>query len=220
MSVAAIIPAYNEEHTVGVVIEALLSCPLIDEIIVVSDGSTDGTVQSAQRYPIKVVALEKNLGKGGAMKAGANHTDCSILLFLDADLVGLQRKHIEDLLYPVLSGQTEMSIGVFSEGRLFTDLALKITPSLSGQRAVKKELFDAVPDLEDSRYGVETALTQYAERQGVHIVKVPLPHMSHVTKEEKRGFVPGLQARLEMYKDIARSLRSEKQALDEECNSE
>ena len=65
MSVAAIIPAYNEEYTVGVVIEALLSCPLIDEIIVVSDGSTDGTVQSAQRYPIKVVALEKTWARAG-----------------------------------------------------------------------------------------------------------------------------------------------------------
>ena len=186
----------------------------------VSDGSTDGTVQSAQRYPIKVVALEKNLGKGGAMKAGANHTDCSILLFLDADLVGLQRKHIEDLLYPVLSGQTEMSIGVVFRGPPLYRSGPEDYAFALGQRAVKKELFDAVPDLEDSRYGVETALTQYAERQGVHIVKVPLPHMSHVTKEEKRGFVPGLQARLEMYKDIARSLRSEKKALDEECNSE
>lgn len=220
MSVAAIIPAYNEEHTIGVVIEALLPCPLINEIIVVSDGSTDGTVQAAQRYPVKVVALEENVGKGGAMKAGANHTNCSVLLFLDADLVGLERKHVEDLLRPVLTGQTAMSIGVFSEGRLFTDLALKITPSLSGQRAVRKELFDAVPDLEGSRYGVEAALTQYAERQGVNIVKVPLAHMSHVTKEEKRGLVMGLQARIEMYKDIARSLRSEKKTLDEECNSE
>ena len=107
------------------------------------------------------------------MKAGAAETECSILVFLDADLIGLKSKHIEDLLEPVRSGRTAMSIGVFSEGRVSTDLAQKIAPSLSGQRAVRKSLFDAVPKLEASRYGVEVALTQYAEHHGVGIVGTP-----------------------------------------------
>ena len=103
-----------------------------------------------------------------------------------------------------------MSIGVFSDGRRSTDLAQKIAPSLSGQRAVKKELFDAVPKLEHSRFGVEVALTQYAERHDIDIVRVPLPSLSQVMKEEKRGLVHGFCARMEMYWDIVRSMLSNK----------
>jgi glycosyltransferase involved in cell wall biosynthesis len=206
VSVAAIIPAYNEEQTIGEVVEALLASSVIDEIIVVSDGSTDCTVKVAGRYPIKVVALEEKVGKGGAMKAGADQTLCDVLLFVDADLVGLGAKHIEALVEPVISGKTAMSIGVFSEGRVSTDLAQKLAPSLSGQRAVTKAFFEAVPKLEKSRFGVEMALTHYAERQDVAVVKVPLPFLSQVTKEEKRGLLLGLQARMEMYRDIVKSM--------------
>ncbi|MGB4684849.1 MAG: glycosyltransferase family 2 protein [Limnochordia bacterium] len=204
---AAIVPAYNEEQTIGPVIEALLECRRLEEIIVVSDGSDDRTAEVARRYPVKVLELEQNVGKGGAMKAGANETNCEVLLFVDADLVGLHTEHIEALLEPVLSGRTAMSIGVFSEGRRSTDLAQKLAPALSGQRAVRKDLFDQVPNLEHSGYGVEIALTQYAERHNVEIVRVPLPTVSQVMKEEKRGLVEGMRARLKMYWEIVRSLR-------------
>ncbi|HAN95901.1 MAG: glycosyltransferase family 2 protein [Limnochordia bacterium] len=207
MRVAAIVPAYNEEQTIGPVIEALLECRRLEEIIVVSDGSDDRTAEVARRYPVKVLELEQNVGKGGAMKAGANETNCEVLLFVDADLVGLHTEHIEALLEPVLSGRTAMSIGVFSEGRRSTDLAQKLAPALSGQRAVRKDLFDQVPNLEHSGYGVEIALTQYAERHNVEIVRVPLPTVSQVMKEEKRGLVEGMRARLKMYWEIVRSLR-------------
>lgn len=207
MRVAAIVPAYNEEQTIGPVIEALLECRRLEEIIVVSDGSDDRTAEVARRYPVKVLELEQNVGKGGAMKAGANETNCEVLLFVDADLVGLHTEHIEALLEPVLSGRTAMSIGVFSEGRRSTDLAQKLAPALSGQRAVRKDLFDQVPNLEHSGYGVEIALTQYVERHNVEIVRVPLPTVSQVMKEEKRGLVEGMRARLKMYWEIVRSLR-------------
>ena len=207
MKVAAIVPAYNEEQTIGPVIEALLECQLLSEIIVVSDGSVDRTAEVARQYPVKVVELAENIGKGGAMKAGANHTNCEVLLFVDADLVGLHKEHIEALLEPVLSGRTAMSVGVFSEGRRSTDLAQKLAPSLSGQRAVRKDLFDQVPRLESSGYGVEVALTQFAEKHNVDIVRVPLPTVSPIMKEEKRGLVKGLCARMKMYWEIVRSLR-------------
>jgi len=204
---AAIVPAYNEEKTVGAVIATLLNCPSVQEVIVVSDGSSDNTAQIARDYAVTLVDLKTNVGKGGAMKAGAAETDCEVLVFVDADLVGLRCEHIETLLQPVLSQKTAMSIGVFSEGRPSTDLAQKIAPSLSGQRAIRKELFDQVPNLEHSRYGVELALTRYAEQRGVDIVAVPLPALSQIVKEKKLGFVKGVKARLEMYKDIIKSIK-------------
>lgn len=207
MKVAAIVPAYNEEQTIGSVLSALLNCLQIDEIIVVSDGSKDGTVQVAKQYPVRVIELEENLGKGGAMKAGAKSTTCEILLFVDADLVGVNASHFEGILEPVLNGKTAMSIGLFSEGRPSTDLAQKIAPSLSGQRAVLKDLFDSVPGLEDSGYGVEVTLTKYAERNGVVIARVPLPALSQVTKEEKLGLFHGVFCRIKMYWDIVKSFK-------------
>lgn len=211
MRVAAIVPAYNEEQTIGEVLEVLLQCPILSEIHVVSDGSEDRTVQIAKKYPVNVFELPENMGKGGAMKKGAHLTSCEVLLFIDADLVGLHCDHIEAILRPVLTGETQMSIGVFSEGRLSTDLAQKIAPSLSGQRAITKGLFEQVPNLEDSRFGVEIALTRYAEQHGITIVAVPLPAVSQVMKEKKRGFAKGFWARIKMYWDIVRSIVVAKQ---------
>lgn len=207
MRVAAIVPAYNEEKTIGAVLNVLLQCPILSEIHVVSDGSEDQTVQVASKYPVNVFELKENVGKGGAMKKGATLTNCEVLLFIDADLLGLHCEHIDAILRPVLQGVTRMSIGIFQEGRRSTDLAQKIAPSLSGQRAITKELFEQVPNLEDSRFGVEIALTRYAEQHGVHIVAVPLPAVSQVMKEKKRGLAKGFWARIKMYWDIVRSIR-------------
>ncbi|NLJ80652.1 MAG: glycosyltransferase family 2 protein [Firmicutes bacterium] len=207
MRVAAIVPAYNEEKTIAGVVEILLQCPLINQIVVVSDGSTDRTAAIAKNFPIKVVELEENVGKGGAMKAGAMVTEEEILLFIDADLVGLRRTHLEKLLNPVLAEECSMSVGVFAEGRLPTDLAQKIAPSLSGQRAVKRELFESVPKLERSRYGVELALTRYAEEHKINVLSVTLPELSQVMKEEKHGITQGFAARLKMYWEILKSIK-------------
>lgn len=207
MKTAAIVPAYNEERTIGKVLAALTSTPLIDEVIVVSDGSTDATAEVARTFPVKVIELPVNVGKGGAMKIGANNTDAEVLLFVDADLIGLTPKHIADLLEPVTQGRAAMSVGVFEDGRLATDLAQKIAPFLSGQRVILRSVFQQIPDLENKRYGVEMALSRYAEREQIPVVHVELKHMAQVTKEEKMGFWKGFRARLRMYWEIIRFFR-------------
>ncbi len=207
MKSAVIIPAYNEEQTIGKVIEAVKQVPFIAETIVVSDGSTDNTAEIARALGAKVVTLEQNLGKGGAMMVGINNTDADVVLFLDADLIGLQPLHVVDLLLPVLEGRAEMTVGIFDHGRLATDLAQFIAPYLSGQRAVKSQLFRQISNLELTRYGVEVALTRFAKTAGISVVEVELRDMTHVMKEEKMGVVRGFMARLRMYWDIARCVR-------------
>src|SRR5690606_29191289 len=75
LRVAAVIPAYNEEATIGAVIDAVRQVPGIDEVIVVSDGSDDGTAEVARRHGAFVVELDANVGKGGALKAGVQRAD-------------------------------------------------------------------------------------------------------------------------------------------------
>src|SRR6185437_14635373 len=96
------LPAYNEAERIGNVIRPVLRAPSIEEVIVVNDGSTDSTAEVARAFHgVRVVDLPRNMGKGGAMAAGVAATDADILVFLDADLVGLRVEHIEALVEPV-----------------------------------------------------------------------------------------------------------------------
>lgn len=203
MGVSGIIPAYNEAETIGKVIDILKQTVSVDEVIVVDDGSEDATAAVANGHGAKVVEIEVNSGKGAAMTAGARQAVGDILLFLDADLKGLTVKHVEDLVYPLLTGTADMTVGVFNNGRAITDLAQVVAPHISGQRAIRKELFLAV-GAENSRFEVEVLLTSEAFSRGWRVQKVPLNNMTHVMKEEKRGIYRGVMDRMRMYKDIAR----------------
>lgn len=206
MSVTAIIPAYNEEQTIAGVINCVGRVDKIQEVIVVSDGSTDMTAEIARDCGADVIELEENVGKGGAIKAGLSECESSIILFLDADLIGLTEKHVEDLIAPVLDNRADMTIGIFKNGRMVTDLAQKVTPYLSGQRAIKRSIIERIPNIDITRYGVEVALTKYLKKFSARVVEVELPDMTHVTKEEKLGIIKGVQARLKMYWDIVKIL--------------
>jgi len=204
MKVAAIVPAYNEEKRIRSVLSVVEQVPQIDEVLVVNDGSTDRTADVIPSgNGVRTIDLPTNVGKGGALLAGANTTDAEILVFVDADLVGLTPAHISNLISPVLNDEAEMSIGVFKGGRYMTDLAQRLVPYISGQRAVKREVFLSVPQLAHARYSVEVALTSHAAAHGLRVSKVPLLGVTHVMKEEKLGLVLGFLSRLRMYRDIA-----------------
>lgn len=205
MKVSAVIPANNEEKTITDVVTACKNSYLLDEVVVVSDGSIDKTAYLANIAGAKVIDLSENIGKGGAMMMGVKNTDSDIILFLDADLIGLTSNHINDLILPVKNNEVEMSIGVFEHGRLATDLAQMIAPYLSGQRCLKRELFLKISNVDVTRFGVEVALTRYASENGITVKKVTLPDMSHVTKEEKLGVVKGFAARMKMYWEILKN---------------
>lgn len=205
MKVAAVIPAFNEEKTIGFVVDAVKAAG-IDDIVVVSDGSTDNTALVAEDHGAYVVSLENNVGKGGAMKAGYSLTGAEVILFLDGDLLGLKVEHIHDLLEPVISGQADMAIGRFTGGRVATDIAQTLTPFLSGQRAVSRGILDQLADPDVTRFGIEIALTKLAKRIGAVVKEVELHDLSHVMKEEKFGFKEGLRARAKMYWDIVTNL--------------
>lgn len=206
MKVDAVIPAYNEESTISAVVSTLRHVDLVGDVIVVSDGSQDRTADVAREAGARVLEHQENQGKAGAMKTGFQATTSNVVLFLDADLIGLSPTHVRSLLLPVLRDEADMTVGVFDEGRVSTDLAQLVAPFLSGQRAVRREIvaevFSDEPEADESRFGIEVALTRHVKNGGYRVTEVPLCDMSHRMKEEKLGLVKGVAARLKMYYEI------------------
>lgn len=205
--VAIVIPAYNEEQRITTVLRAALASKLADEVIVVSDASRDRTAEVARRFDgVRVIELPFNMGKGGAMSAGVAATQADVLVFVDADLRGLRGEHIDQILRPLLDDQCDMCIGVFRGGKFWSDTAQRISPYISGQRAMKRTLFESIPFLGDLRMGVEVTINTYAKRARARIVRVVLRGVSNTHKERKLGLVKGTAARAKMYKEIARAM--------------
>ena len=81
-----VVPAYNEEAGIPVILKKILASVDGDhEVLVVDDGSTDGTCSLASEFPCRVVRHAKNRGKGAALRTGARHASGQYVLFIDAD---------------------------------------------------------------------------------------------------------------------------------------
>lgn len=207
---AAVIPAYNEAGRIGGLLAVLRQVEELAEIIVVDDGSEDGTFAEARQAEaadprLRVLSHPANQGKGQALGSGWRAARAAYLLFLDADLTNLTPAHVRALLAPVLSGQADMAIGQFCGGKRHTDLAHRLTPWLSGQRCLKAGLLAGLSPAAAAGYGIETALTLAARKNGWRCQAVPLPGVSHPASDFQRGLRAGLQTRARMYADIWRA---------------
>jgi glycosyltransferase involved in cell wall biosynthesis len=196
-----VIPAFNEVATVADVVRPALASG-VGPVLVVDDGSSDGTAEAASAAGAEVLRLERNLGKGGALAAAAAALGSTVVVLLDADLTDLKPEQIRTLAEPVLSGEVDMTRGTFAGGRWRTDAAQRLVPQLNGQRALRRDLLLGVPGLAESRYGVEVAITGQARRAAWRTRDVPLIGVSQVMKEEKRGWWQGVTTRLSMYRDV------------------
>ena len=207
MNISVVVPAYNEAGRIGNVLRPILDSSLVDEVIVVDDGSDDGTEAEARTFPVHVIRLPENRGKAAALDAGISHARNDAFLFLDADLVGLKTEHVDSLVSAYREGSLDMVVGVFSNGRKNTDLAQKINPYASGQRILPRRLWERAKEfVHEMDYGIEIALSKLAAKEGWEKEYVKLPGVTHVLKEEKRGFSQGLKERLKMYGDMIKWL--------------
>lgn len=208
--VTVVVPAYNEESRISAVLKPLIRARkkgIVTDIIVVDDGSTDGTVKDVSSFDVKLVKLGQNLGKGAALVAGIQIAKTEIILFLDADLVGLKETHIQRLLAPIVDNKKiGMTIGIFKGSGWIADIGNGLQV-LSGQRALRKSWAQNVPRLTTSRYGADSLITRYARKHDVRVMKIYLRHLSHKYKEQKKFFLIGFFVdRMKMYRDIAKVL--------------
>jgi len=207
MDAAIIIPAYNEEKNITGILSVLKQFRGIYEMLVVNDGSTDKTSDIAISHDFRVLELKQNMGKSYAMWMGLKNTQAPVILFLDADLIGIKGEFIENLIVPVCEDKADMTLGIFTSGRGITDLAQKLAPFLTGQRASKRWILESLPQ-EDwtTGFGIEIALTRFAKDNNLRLLEVYLHNATHAMKEEKLGFIRGFFARLRMYRDILRQI--------------
>ncbi|MEZ4812540.1 MAG: glycosyltransferase family 2 protein [Caldisericia bacterium] len=208
MSVAVIIPAYNEEIGIGGVLECVKKATLPNEIIVVSDGSTDKTVEIAKNFEgVRVFEQSPNQGKAAAMSRGIHETDAEIVLFLDGDLVNLRTKDVDALIKPVLKDEADVTIGLFSGGRFSTDWIQKIFPFLTGQRCIRRSMWVKAKIDEDIGFGVEVMLTKYIAANNLRVENVLLKGATHILKEEKAAegkAVNGFARRMKMAWEVSK----------------
>lgn len=204
MKTTAIVAAYNEEKTIADVIRALTRHPLIDEVIVVSDGSVDRTVEIARTFDIKTIALKENQGKGYAMAVGVANAENDVLFFCDGDMYNVTDDTIESLIAPVLRGECDMNIGIRDRGPTlnFFHLKMKCGPVLSGIRVMRREVFETVPVQYQSHYKIEAALNCFCARAGYRQQNTVIYDLGHVIKESKRGLVEGLTSRWDMSREV------------------
>ena len=199
--VAVVIPAYNESDRVAATVAAAATLDGADMVVVVDDGSRDGTARAAREAGAAVLRHARNRGKAAAMETGAeavrlldqreHRPEARHLLFLDADL-GATAAAAGPLITPVSAGAADMTIAVFTprvklggHGFVVRLSAAGIrratgwTPvqPLNGQRCLTRAAYDAARPLARG-FGVETGMTIDLKRKGLRIleIEVPLAH--------------------------------------------
>lgn len=201
--VVVIIPAYNEASYLEPVVTACLRATLPDRVVVVDDGSSDGTAERARELGAEVIRRHRNGGKAAAMTTAVEEVDAEFYAFLDADLIGIEPRHVDALIEPALGGGRVVTMGRFVGGRLRTDLAQRIAPGITGQRTLPAAVAREMRSLVHWKYAVELALNDLARELGYETVTVPLDGVTQVMKEEKQGYARGFARRLAMYRDLA-----------------
>lgn len=175
------IPARDEAGTIGGVLEVvgrLRRAGLVDEVVVVDDGSSDATGREARSAGVTVVPSPRGPGKGQALECAVAATDAPLLVFLDADVTNFSPRYVTGLIAPLLSDQrvqlVKATYGRPLEGRVgeggrvtellarpllrrwFPALADAVAQPLSGECAVRRDVLDHVV-LADG-YGIELGL--------------------------------------------------------------
>lgn len=197
-----VIPAYNEEKRIGQTINALKPLPCIGQVVVVDDGSRDGTSAVARKAGAEVIRLTRNKGKGFALNVGLKQAEGDVVVFLDADVCESSRE-VQKLVEPILKGEADVTIAVFpppkKKGgfglvkglaryivRRSTGYCLKAV--LSGQRAFRREVLDNIVPIPRG-YAAEVGMTVSILKKGYRIKEVPVNMAHRETGRDFKGFL-------------------------------
>ena len=220
MRLSVLIPVYNEAATIAQVVERVraVGLPSVErEIVVVDDGSTDGTqdvlAHLAQAPDVRVFYQEHNQGKGAALRRAIREARGDVVLIQDADLEYDPAEHPK-VLAPILEGRADVVYGSrFAGGeshrvlyywhslgnRLLTGLSnaftnLNLTDMEVGTKALRREVLDSF-ELEEDRFGIEPELTAKIAARDWRIFEVGISYSGRTYDEGKKiGWKDGARA--------------------------
>jgi glycosyltransferase involved in cell wall biosynthesis len=207
LAVYAVVPAYNEAPSVAAVVEALRASGAFEDVVVVDDGSTDDTAARAEAAGAVAIRTPKNLGKGGAMlygteAIGETSTDDRVAFF-DADLVGLEPRHVRRMVDASDLGYDQVA-GLQDRGDVVNLMQL-YGPLVTGQRVLRRWILDTLPQTCWTGYCVETAINDVVEREKGTTLLVMLDGIDTRTKLDKVGMLDGIAGQWRMIKQIAKT---------------
>lgn len=204
--ISVVVPVYNEERLVAECIRRIRSQEVVDELIVVDDGSTDGTrgeLESVAEFIDHLVLQPENRGKGAAIQAGAARSTGDILIFQDSDLE-LDPADIPFLAAPILAGKADIVLGTRMHGENapivpkkqwlanvavtgFANVLYKsrFTDVATAARAMPRSLWMQM-DLESDRFGIEAEIAAKAARLGARIQEIPIVFRPRTKREGKK----------------------------------
>ena len=213
---SVVIPVYNEVETVETLLRRVRDVPLWLEVIVVDDGSTDGTGELLAKLEgdliDRLISKKVNQGKGAALRTGFKHATGDVVVVQDADME-YDPHEFPRLLQPILSGKADAVYGSRFLGgphrvlffwhsvgnrfltllsNMFTDLNL--TDMETCYKMVRRELLDELP-LSANRFGIEPEITARLAQAGARIYELPISYHGRSYAEGKKiGWKDGISA--------------------------
>lgn len=196
MKLSVVMPAKNESRAIEKTIVKILNLKLVDEILVINDGSTDNTAEVAEKAGAKVVSHPYSKGNGAAIKTGARNASGEVIVFMDADgqhdpadipklLAEIDKGY--DLVVGARQKGSQASVGRGIANKFYNNLASymtehKVEDLTSGFRAVRAEKFREFIYLLPNGFSYPTTSTMAFFRAGYSICYVPIHASQRIGK--------------------------------------
>jgi glycosyltransferase involved in cell wall biosynthesis len=208
MTLSIVMPVYNERDTIKEILKRVEQVGLADEIIVVDDGSSDGTREILQELAptfqnLRLILHDGNYGKGSAVRTGIQAAGCDLILIQDADLE-YDPRDIEALLEPIEEGKADVVYGSRFLGaprrstmfwhlvanKLLTFMTNVLYNSIlsdmeTGYKLFKREIIHAIP-LRARRFDFEPEITAKLLKRRMRIFEVPITFNPREYSEGKK----------------------------------
>lgn len=215
---AVVIPVFNEEMTVAELLRTVLAQPLVQEVIVVDDGSTDKTWEALQPVGkseprVRLVRQPVNQGKGAALRTGFQAVTAPLAIVQDADLE-YDPSEYASLCAPILAGKADVVFGSrfagagahrvlyfwHSLGNHFLTFLSNVATDLNmgdmeaGYKVFKREVIQRIT-IEEDRFGFEPEIVAKVSKMKLRIYEAPISYYGRTYAEGKKiGWRDGVSA--------------------------